>query len=239
MRQGSSAARAERRPVGAGIFFVLDLAVNFLAPWLLYRASRPHVDETHAIMISAGAPMVWGLVQFARSRKIDTLSVLSLGGIALSFAILALGGSPNVLLVRESLIVGVIGVAFLGSALIRRPLMIALIRSIGSSMPGGQTGALAQAREEIEAYVDAPWFQRLMSRMTVAFGLFCIVEMVARIALAVVLPTERFLLIAPIVRYAVAGVVMAGAFFYVVPAFRRGAARSEGGGSRPLSANPE
>jgi hypothetical protein len=227
-RQGSRPARAERRPVGAGLFFVLDLAVNFLAPWLLYRASRPHVDETHAIMISAGAPMVWGLVQFARSRKVDTLSVLSLGGIALSFAVFALGGSPKVLLVRESFIIGVIGVVFLGSALVRRPLMIGLIRGIGKSMPAAQTGPLAQAREEIESYAEAPWFRRLMTKMTVAFGLFCIFEMAARITLAMVLPTERFLLIAPIVRYATAGIVMALAFFYVAPAFRRQAARADG-----------
>jgi hypothetical protein len=203
---------------------VLDLAVNFLTPWLLYRASRPHVDETHAIMISAGAPMVWGLVQFARSRKVDTFSVLSLGGIALSFAIFALGGSPKVLLVRESLIVGATGLLFIVSALIGRPLMLELIRGMFGSMPAGETGHLARAREELESYADAPWFRGLMKTMTLAFGVFGIVEMAARMALAFALPTERFLLVAPIVRYAIAGVSVAWVFFYVRPAFRRNAA---------------
>lgn len=202
--------------------FALDLAVNFLMPWLFYRASRPHVDETHAIMISASAPMIWGLVQFARSRKVDTFSVLSLGGIAVSFAIFALGGSPKVLLVRESLVTGAVGLLFLASALIGRPLMFELFRGIAGSMPGEK---LARARELLESNAGAPWFRRLMTSMTLVFGIFGIVEMAARIALALALPTERFLLIAPVARYAIAGVAMAWIFFFVTPVFRRELAR--------------
>lgn len=205
----------------AQIFFALDLAVNFFMPWLLYRASRPHVTETHAIMISAGAPMLWGIVQFARSRKVDTFSILSLAGIALSFAIFAFGGSPKVLLVRESLIVGATGVVFIVSALIGRPLMFELIRGITASFPAGETGRLAQAREELESFSDKPFFQRLMSKMTVGCGIFGIVEMSARMGLAFALPTERFLLFAPIARYAIAGLFVGWVYFYIVPAFRR------------------
>lgn len=203
------------------VLFALDLAVNFLLPWLLYRASRPHVGETHAIMISAGAPMVWGLFQFARSRKVDTFSVLSLAGIVVSFAIIALGGSPKVLLVRESLIIGATGLVFIVSALIGRPLMLAVVRGLGESVPAGDTGMLARAREELETFADTPWFRRLMTSLTVAFGLFAIAEMAARIALALILPTERFLLVAPIVRYTVAGMMMSWMFLYVRPVFRR------------------
>lgn len=208
----------------ARVFFALDLAVNFLAPWILYRVSRPHVDETHAIMISAGAPMIWGIAQFARSRKVDTFSILSLAGIALSFVIFAFGGSPKVLLVRESLIIGATGSVFIGSALIGRPLMFELMRGIGASLPPGETGRLAQTREELEKVADKPFFQRLMSMMTVGFGVLMIVEMAARMALAFALPTERFLLLAPIVRYAIAGLAVAWVWLFVVPAFRREAA---------------
>jgi hypothetical protein len=207
--------------------FGLDLAVNFLMPWLLFRASRPYVTETHAIMISASAPMVWGLVQFARSRKVDTFSMLSLAGIALSFAIFAFGGSPKVLLVRESLIGGAIGLLFVVSALIGRPLMFELIRGITKSMFGGESSRLAHARERLESYAGASWFRRLLTTWTVAFGLFMVAETAARIALAFALPTERFLLVAPIARYAIAGLAIAWTYFYVMPVFRREAARSE------------
>ena len=164
--------------------------------------------------------MVWGLFQFARSRKIDTFSVISLAGIAVSFAIFALGGSPKILLVRESLFGGALGVVFVVSALIGRPLMFALVRGVLQSTPGEPT-KLARARQELESYAQARWFRRLMTTMTGAFGLLMIVEMAARMALAFALPTERFLLVAPIVRYAIAGVAMAWIFFYVRPYFRR------------------
>lgn len=212
--------------MGGRVFFALDLAVNFLMPWVFYRLSRPHVDEAHAIMISASAPMAWGLVQFARSRKVDLFSMLSLGGIVLSFAIFAFGGSPKVLLVRESLITGAIGLVFLVSVLVGRPLMFELARGFGKSMPAGESGMLARARRELESYADEPWFRRFMTMMTVVFGFFEIVEMAARVALALALPTERFLLIAPIVRYAILAVGFGWLFFYARPVFRREASRN-------------
>lgn len=208
-----------------GAFFFFDLAVNFLAPWLLYRASRPHVSEVHAIMISASAPMVWGLAQFARSRKLDVFSVLSLGGIILSLAVLGLGGSPKVLLVRESFVGGAVGIAFLISAMIGRPLMLELLRAMVQSVPPGGTGMMARARQEVESFGDSPRFRRFMTTMTIVFGLLGVVEMSVRIALALTLPTERFLVVAPIVRYAIAGVVMAWVYFVLAPAFRREGAR--------------
>lgn len=190
-------------------------------PWLLYRASKPHVTEAHAIMISSGAPAIWGIVQFVRNRKVDTFSILSLSGIVLSLAIFAFGGSPKVLLVRESLIVGAIGVLFILSAMIGRPLMLEVMRGVTNSMPASDGGKLARAREELETYAEAPFFRRLMTTMTVGFGIFGIAEMAARMALAFTLPTERFLLIAPVVRYAIAGVSLIWVWFYVVPVFRR------------------
>jgi hypothetical protein len=214
--EGSGVARTR-------VFFALDLAVNFLLPWLTYRVARPHVDEAHAIMISAVPPIAWGLVTFARKRKVDAFSILSLGGIAFSLGVFALGGSPKVLLVRESFVSGAIGVVFLGSALIGRPLMLEVIRAMAKSMPPGEAGA--KMRHELEVYGDAPPFRRLMTTMTIAFGTLGIAEMAARIALALSLPTERFLLIAPIARWAIAGVVMGWVFFFVVPAFRREMAR--------------
>jgi hypothetical protein len=48
----------------------------------------------------------------------------------------------------------------------------------------------------------------------------------ARVALALALPTERFLIVSPIVRYTIAGAVVAWLYFTVVPAMRREAARS-------------
>jgi hypothetical protein len=65
-----------------------------------------------------------------------------------------------------------------------------------------------------------------MITMTIVFGIFGIVETTASMALAFTLSTERFLLVAPIVPYAIAGVMMAWVILYVVATFRREAAPS-------------
>ena len=214
------------------MLLALGVLFNFLLPWAVYRLSVPHLGETHAIMATAVAPAVWGLVQFARSRKVDAMSGLVLSGIALSLVVLALGGSPKILLFRESLITGLGGLVLIGSAVIRRPLMFVLIRyaftsgqsALEAVLPGG---VAARARAELESFADKPWFRRMMTVTTIVFGLIIVAETVALVVLVFSWPTDRVLLTRPIVRNAAAGLILLWAFFYMVPAVRRGARKDE------------
>ena len=86
--------------------FVLELAVNFLLPWLAYRFALPHLGETGALIASAVPPIVWSLIELVRFRRVDALSIMVVAGIVLSVAAMALGGSPRMLLLRESLVSG-------------------------------------------------------------------------------------------------------------------------------------
>jgi hypothetical protein len=186
-------------------------------------------------MISAVVPLAWSLVEFARNRKIDVISVLVLGGIGLSLVAIAFGGSPKLLLFRESLVTGTIGLVLIGSAIIRRPLMRVLVTAsarafsdpnsdVAAVLPGG---AFARAREELEGYADKPWFLRLMSVMTVVVGLLLVTETAVRSALIFSLPTEKVLLLGPVVKYSTVGVLMLLTFGYFVPAVRRGEREDE------------
>ena len=109
--------------------FVLELAVNFLLPWLAYRLALPHLGETGALIASAVPPIVWSLIELVRFRRVDALSVMVVAGIVLSVAAMVLGGSPRVLLLRASLVSGAIGVVFLLSLPLRRPLLFYLARA--------------------------------------------------------------------------------------------------------------
>ena len=55
---------------------VVELGVNLVLPWLAYRLALPHWGELGALYASAVPPVVWSLVEFARSRRVDALSVL-------------------------------------------------------------------------------------------------------------------------------------------------------------------
>lgn len=212
------------------IWFGLGVVFNFLLPWAVYRLIVPQIGETHAIMASAAVPAAWSLVQFARSRKVDAMSVLVLSGIALSLMAIALGGSPKLLLFRESLITGLIGLVLIGSAIVGRPLMFVMLRAVlnGQSLDSMfPRGIAVRARGELESYADRPWFQRVMSVMTIVFGLIAVAETAVLCVLVFSLPTDRVLIARPIVRYVTAGLLILWTFLYAMPAVRRGEREDE------------
>jgi len=197
------------------VLLALEILFNFLMPWALYRLAKPHIGEIHAIMASAAPPMVWSLVQFARSRKIDAISVIVLGGIGLSLLGFALGGSPKLLLMRESLITGLIGIMFIGSALIGKPLIYVL----ASASLKRQS---AEDSAEFEAYKDQPGFRRVMAVMTIVWGFGFILETAIRSTLVFSLPVGKFLIVGPVVGYGMIGVLMLWTFLYGRAAEKRG-----------------
>jgi hypothetical protein len=203
----------------------------------VYRLSVARLGETHAIMATAIVPAVWSLVQFARSRKIDAMSALVLSWIALSLVVLALGGSPKVLLFRESLITGLGGLMLIGSAMIGRPLMLVLVRYAFTSQSGLDTvlpsGIATRARTQLESYADKPWFRRVITATTIVFGLILVAETAVLCVLVFSLPTEKVLLTRPIVRNAAAGLLLLWTFLYWLPAVRRGAREDELNTSEP------
>ncbi len=180
-------------------------------------------------MISVGAPMLWSLVQFARNRQVDPFSVVVISGIGLSLGAIALGGSPKLLLFRESMITGLTGLVFIGSAIVRRPLFYSITKPMIRSFLKSESataavlpsGIAARALAEWEAYSDKPWFRRVMTTMTVVVGLIFVAETAIRSVLILTLPSEKVLLIGPMVQYGAVGVLFLWTFLYMVPAVRR------------------
>ncbi|NPT39473.1 VC0807 family protein [Paraburkholderia xenovorans] len=179
--------------------FVLELAVNFLLPWLAYRLALPHLGETGALIASAVPPIVWSLVELVRFRRVDALSVMVVAGIVLSVAAMALGGSPRMLLLRESLVSGAVGVVFLCSLPMRRPLIFYLARAtVAREMEGGA------------AHFEALWQERpalvaAMRLMTLVWGIGLTGETALRAWMALTWPVERFLVVSPFIGYGIYG----------------------------------
>ncbi|EDZ97803.1 putative transmembrane protein [Burkholderia sp. H160] len=177
--------------------FVLELAVNFLLPWLAYRLALPRVGETGALIASAVPPLVWSAIELARFRRVDALSVMVVAGIVLSVAAMALGGSPRMLLLRESLVSGAVGVVFLLSLPMRRPLIYYLARAtVAREMEGGAAHFEALWRER-------PGLATAMRTMTLVWGLGLTGETALRAWMALTWPIERFLVVSPFIGYGI------------------------------------
>lgn len=186
----------------------IELGVNFLLPWLIYRLARPQVGSTTALILSALPALIWGLAQFLRFRRVDALSALVLLGIVLSLLVMALGGSPRLLLLRESLVSGAIGIVFLLSLAARRPLIFYLGRAtVAREMEGGADRFEMLWREQ-------PGFAASIRLMTLVWGLGLTGENALRSWLAWTWPIERFLLISPIISYGIYGALVLWTLWY-------------------------
>lgn len=178
-----------------------ELIVNFLLPWLCYRWALPQWGESVGLIVSSLPPVVWSVYELLWFRRVDALSLLVLGGIVLSLLALLLGGSPRVLLMRESLLSGLFGVAFLLSLPLRRPLVFYLARA-----------TVARESDEGIRRFDLRWqeagFRRGIRQMTLLWGCGLTLETVIRAVMIWQLPVERFLLLSPFVSYGIMACLM-------------------------------
>jgi uncharacterized membrane protein len=181
---------------------IAEILVNLFLPWLVYRLTLPALGSLGALYASAAPPLIWSLVEFAKVRRVDALSVVVLLGIGLSIALMAVGGSTRVLLVRESLVSGLIGVVFLFSLLRERPIIYYLARA-----------TIARQQADGVSRFEHVWNERPLLRanlrmMTAIWGAALTAETVLRCWLAWHWPVERSLIVLPIISYTIYGVLM-------------------------------
>lgn len=169
------------------------ILVNAVAPYIVYELAEPYTGGLAALALSAVPPAIESIWSVVRKKKLDVAASLVLGGIAVSLILIALGGSERVLLLRDSLITSLVGLAIAVSAFFKRPLLYYLFRQVQGSAP------------PLSA----------MRVLSVVLGLGLIVEMAVRTAMVYAMTTSRFLLVSPFVQYGMTGALVAWAVFYM------------------------
>ena len=194
----------------------LELVVNFGLPYLIYDLTKAKLGDVHALMLSSAPPLLWSIVEFVRRRRVDAVSMLVLAGIALSLTAYIGGGGVKFLQLRERLVTAAIGLTFVVSAAMGRPLIYYL------AMAGmRRRGSHAEA-DEFATRRDLPLFRRTMTVMTLVWGFGLITE--AAIAAVVVfqVPVKTFFVISPIIGYSTAGLLAAWTYWFARRQQRRG-----------------
>ncbi|MDR3429417.1 VC0807 family protein [Silvimonas sp.] len=187
---------AQRPKLRTGL--IIEILVNFVLPWLVYRQVEAQWGSHNALLASAIPPVLWSVLELVRHRRLDALSLLVIAGIVLSVGAVALGGSPTLMLMRESLITGAFGLAFLISAGLRRPLIYYLARATVAREKGD-----AMARFEQYCTDGNGKIARWLIVMSLVWGGGLLAEMALRLWLAQTLSIERFLLISPWLSYGI------------------------------------
>lgn len=188
-------------PYRQRLHLIADLFVNLFLPWLVYEQLAPGHGEFMALVASSLPPLLWSLVELAWHRRIDALSMLVLGGIVLSLAAMALGGDARLLLVRESLISGLVGLLFLVSLLCPRPLVYYLALAT-------MTRQSPESAKQFLTWWQAPATRSLIRRITLTWGIVLSGEALLRSYCAWHWPPAHFLAVMPFVSYAMMGALI-------------------------------
>ncbi|MDB5710782.1 MAG: putative rane protein [Sphingomonas bacterium] len=204
------------RAHGGRVLF--EALINFILPYVIYTVAEARLGEVGALLASSAPPILWSIVEFARERRIDALSVLVVAGIALSLLAMLGGGGARFLQLREKLVTGVIGLAFLGSAAIGKPLIYELARASMRRKSEGE----AQQFEALQAHAG---FRRTMTVMTLVWGLGLLCDVAVSVMLVFALSIRAYLIVNPLIGYGTMGALTLWTFLYGRRARRRGEAR--------------
>ena len=184
-----------------GMRLAVELVINCVLPLLIYDQLAPATGDVEALMASSVPPMLWAIAEFIRRRQLDAVSVLVLSGIALSLLAMIGSGSARFLQLRENLVTALIGLVFLGSVVMGRPLIYYLARA------GIQRSAPEQAAA-FEALRHTPYFYRAMTIMTLTWGIGLLLSTAVACVLVFSISIHDYLIVQPIVGYGTMGLLV-------------------------------
>jgi hypothetical protein len=189
-----------------GIF--VEAIINFALPYLIYGYFEHRQGEVLALIYSSGPPIAWTLIVLAWKREVDFISAFVVAGIILSLLALLGGGSVKFLQLREKLVTVIIGLAFVVSALIKRPLIYEFARA---GMKRNKSAEL----ERFETLKDDPGMRRSMTVMTLVWGIGLLADAAVSAGLVMVLTVKQYLIVGPIFGYSVTGGLTLWMFLYI------------------------
>lgn len=195
----------------------IEILVNIVLPYVIYLKAEAGIGQVRALLAASVPPILWSGIEFARKRRIDAVSLLVLAGIVLSLIAFFGGGSVRFLQLRENLVTGLIGLVFVSSAAIGRPLIYQLARA-------GKLRESAAEAARFESLRDKHHFRRGMTVMTLVWGFGLLAQTAIACVLVFHMSIPRYLIVSPIVGYSIVGGLALWTFWYVKRMKRRGAA---------------
>jgi hypothetical protein len=175
------------------------LLLNTAAPLAAYALlSRHRLSTLQALTGAAVFPVLAIVLTAARTRRLDLVGTLSLTAIALGIA----GGfvlhDPRLLLVKDSIVTGGLGLACLGSLLLPRPLLFVLGRQFTAGYDRTRTDRYDELWRSEE-------FRARSRRATLVWGVALVAEASTRVALSYLVAPGTLLVISPLLAAAVFG----------------------------------
>ncbi|MDR4947011.1 VC0807 family protein [Neobacillus cucumis] len=188
-----------RKEIIRGI--VLTLLINGAVPFIVYEALSSHMSSIAALSIATVIPLIDNLFSVLKRRRLDVFAVFMLISFLLGIVAFSVGGSEKLLLIRESLVTGILGIIFLGSLFFPRPLIFYFAIRFTLRNDSDKTSAFANNWQY-------SYFRFVLRLITMVWGLCLIGESIVRTILVFKLSVSQFLAVSNFVMYGFMGVAI-------------------------------
>lgn len=183
---------------------VFDLFINGLLPWIGYEylTRAQGWTEYHSLLAVTVIPGLMALVGIIRKGKPDTIATVSLVTILLSLGLAAATDDTRLLQIRESYITALIGLIFVGSSLIGKPILWLLARSQSQD-------------SRVQAVLEEPQRKKMLSRVNLIWGMSFLLEFALKLYMIATMDIATVLALSPVMFYGVTGITVFWSFRFI------------------------
>jgi hypothetical protein len=185
-----------------------EIFANFLAPYLVYELLDARYGDVTALIASAMPPLIWSAYELVKTRRLDAISVIVVSSILFTLVATGMGGSARLIQVRDALVTAVIGVLFLATLVMKRPMIFYLARAT-------MARNTAEGAERFEALWLRPGIPQVFRALTWFWGVGLVLQTGLMCGLAWAWPISRYLLLSPFIQAAVFGLMMVWSLMYL------------------------
>ncbi|HEY1932373.1 MAG TPA: VC0807 family protein [Acetobacteraceae bacterium] len=186
--------------------FVRDILINAVCPYATYLVlTHQGFSTVYALTPGAVFPAGATIFDFVRERRVQALGLIVLAAVGASVLGALYFQSPFLVLAKGSLIDAVLGLLFLLSLLLPRPLVYYLVTM----------GQDAEGRADMTAlWNEDAVYRRVLIRLTIFWGVGLLAEAALRVWLILLLPVAVFLAVGDVLGMVFVAAMIAGSWWY-------------------------
>ena len=172
-----------------------------LIPYLIYLVATGsiHLSEENALLLAAISPALGVLIELVSKRRLSLIGSFALIGIAVKFLSALLFHDARLVLISDSLMIGVFGLLMLGSVLVDKPVLEMLIKSGLSQQISEQRAAGAHRRFQL---------------LTAIWGSAMLLMLAISVLLTYTLPIAQVILLRPVIDYGIIAALLVGSLAF-------------------------
>ncbi|MBL4931737.1 VC0807 family protein [Clostridium paridis] len=177
---------------------IMSLGINMLVPFVLYMLlSKVFTTETIPLAIASAFPTIRTTILFLWKGKIDWIGIVVAFGIIVAvISSIIFGGATLPLKLVHPIIFSIIGIAFIISVLIGKPLIVYIIKFLNKG-----NAELIKSKHDYKKF----------NLITGVYGGIFLVGSIIHIALAIILPTSTYLVISHFISWGtIAALIICG-----------------------------